>query len=81
MIKVKQVQVMTRCKINNKWLVYHLNQAINQMESIKQVLQSTNVERDHPLDSIIGDISRGMQIRSRLVSFYEHFYHPLNLKR
>jgi hypothetical protein len=38
-----------------------------------QVLQPTNVVRDHPLDSIIGDISRGVQTRSRLTSFYEHF--------
>ena len=29
--------------------------------------------RDHPLDTIIGDISRGVQTRSRLASFYEHF--------
>jgi hypothetical protein len=38
-----------------------------------QVLQPTNVARDHPLTSIIGDISRGVQTRSRLASFYEHF--------
>jgi hypothetical protein len=38
-----------------------------------QVLQPTNVTRDHPLDSIIGDISRGVQTRSRLASFCEHF--------
>ena len=38
-----------------------------------QVLQPTNVARDHPLDSIIGDISRGVQIRSKLASFYVHF--------
>ena len=38
-----------------------------------QVVQPTNVARDHPLDSIIGGISRGVQIRSRLASFYEHF--------
>jgi hypothetical protein len=38
-----------------------------------QVLQSTNIARDHPLDSIIGDISRGVQTRSRLTSFCEHF--------
>ena len=38
-----------------------------------QVLQPTNVSRDHPLDTIIGDISRGVQIRSRLASFCEHF--------
>jgi hypothetical protein len=31
------------------------------------------VARDHPLDSIIGDISRGVQTRLRLPSFYEHF--------
>ena len=38
-----------------------------------QVLQPTNVARDHPLDSIIGDISKGVQTRSRLASFCEHF--------
>ena len=38
-----------------------------------QVLQPTNVVRDHPLDTIIGDISRGVQTRSRLASFCEHF--------
>jgi hypothetical protein len=38
-----------------------------------QVLQPTNIARDHPLDSIIGDISRGVQTRSRLISFCEHF--------
>ena len=59
MIKIKLVQVMTKCKIN-KWLVHHLNQVSNQV----QVLQPTNVARDHPLDSIIGDISRGVQTRS-----------------
>ena len=35
MIKLKQVLVMTKCKINNKWLVHHLNQVINQMQAIK----------------------------------------------
>ena len=43
--------------------------ASNQM----QVLQPTNVARDHPLDSIISDILRGVQTRSRLASFCEHF--------
>jgi hypothetical protein len=38
-----------------------------------QVLQPINVARDHPLDSIIGDILRGVQTRSRLTPFYEHF--------
>ena len=38
-----------------------------------QVLQPTNVARDHPLDTIIGDISRGVQTRSRLALFCEHF--------
>jgi hypothetical protein len=38
-----------------------------------QVFQPTNVARDHPLDTIIGDISRGVPTRSRLTSFCEHF--------
>ena len=38
-----------------------------------QVLQPINVARGHPLDTIIGDISRGVQTRSRLALFCEHF--------
>jgi hypothetical protein len=49
-----------------------LNDQSNESNQV-QVLQPTNVARDHPLDSIIGDISRGVQIRSQLVSFCEHF--------
>jgi hypothetical protein len=37
------------------------------------ILQPTNITRDHLFDTIIGDISRGIQTRSRLASFYEHF--------
>ena len=37
------------------------------------ILQPTHIARDYPLDTIIGDISRGAQTRSRLASFYEHF--------
>ena len=37
------------------------------------ILQPTNIARDHPLDTIIGDISRGVQTRSRLASFCKHF--------
>jgi hypothetical protein len=38
-----------------------------------QVHQPTNTARDRPLDTIIGDISRGVQTRSRVASFCEHF--------
>jgi hypothetical protein len=37
------------------------------------ILQPTNIARDHPLDTIIGDISRGVQTRSRLALFCEYF--------
>jgi hypothetical protein len=37
-----------------------------------QMLQPTNIARNHPLDSIIGDIQRGVQTRSRLASFCAH---------
>jgi hypothetical protein len=37
------------------------------------ILQPTNIARDHLLDTIIEDISRGVQTRLRLASFYEHF--------
>ena len=37
------------------------------------ILQSTHIVGDHPLDTIIRDISRGVQIRLRLALFCEHF--------
>jgi hypothetical protein len=37
------------------------------------ILQPTNIARDHPLDTIIGDISKGVQTRSKLALFCEHF--------
>jgi hypothetical protein len=51
------------------------SQPNNQASASNQVsiLQPTNIVRDHPLDTIIGDISRDVQIRSRLASFCEHF--------
>jgi hypothetical protein len=36
------------------------------------ILQPINIARDHPLDTIIGHISRGVQTRSRLTLFCEH---------
>jgi phage-related protein len=37
------------------------------------MLQPTNITRDHPLNQIIGGIQSGVQTRSRLASFYEHY--------
>ena len=57
------------------WSVLLQSQPNDQASASNQVpiLQPTNVARDHPLDTIIGDISRGVQTRSRLVLFCEHF--------
>jgi hypothetical protein len=44
------------------------------------VLQPTNIARDHPLDSIVSDILRGVQTRSRLTSFCEHFSFVSSIK-
>jgi hypothetical protein len=32
-----------------------------------------SIVKDHPVAQIVGDISRGVQTRSRIASFYEHF--------
>jgi len=38
-----------------------------------QVLQPTHIARDHPFDQIVGDIRSGVETRSRLASFCEHY--------
>ena len=50
----------------------HPNDQVNTSNQVP-ILQPTNITRDHPLDTIIRDISRGVQTRSRLASFCEHF--------
>jgi hypothetical protein len=32
-----------------------------------------NVQRDHPVDNILGDIEKGVTTRSRIANFYEHY--------
>jgi hypothetical protein len=38
-----------------------------------QILQPQHIARDHPIDQIVGDIHSGVQTRSRLASFCEHY--------
>jgi hypothetical protein len=62
-------------KVQNQQVASSSSQSNDQSSASSQiqVLQPTNIARDHPLDSIIGDISKGVQTRSRLVLFCEHF--------
>jgi hypothetical protein len=32
-----------------------------------------NVQRDHPVNNIIGDVDKGVATRSRVANFYEHY--------
>ena len=52
-----------------------VNQSNDQPSSSNQVqvLQPTSIARDHPIDQIVGDIRSGVQTRSRLASFCEHY--------
>ena len=61
--------------VQDQQVVSTSSQPNDQASASDQVpmLQPTNIARDHPLDTIIKDISRGVQTRSRLASFYEHF--------
>ena len=45
----------------------------NEQDQVASTSSQPNIARDHPLDTIIGDISRGVQTRSRLASFCEQF--------
>jgi hypothetical protein len=32
-----------------------------------------NVQKDHPIDNLLGDIEKGITTRSRVTNFYEHY--------
>ena len=74
-VQVDTSQDSSSSQVQNQQVASSSSQPNDQLNASNQVqvLQPTNVARDHPLDSIIGDISRGVQIRSRLASFCEYF--------
>jgi hypothetical protein len=43
-------------------------------EPIDQPRIHHQVAKDHPIDQIMGDISKGVQTRSRVASFCQHYY-------
>ena len=70
---IKQVQV-THDNVQDQ--VASTSSQSNEQASARnqvRILQPTNIARDHPLDTIIGDISRGVQTQSRFASFCEYF--------
>ena len=69
-----QVQVLSNSNVQDQQVASISSQCNDQASASNVlILQPTHIARDHPLDTIIGDISRGVQIRSRLASFCEHF--------
>jgi hypothetical protein len=70
-----QNQASSSSQVQDQQMSSTLSQSNNQSNASNQVqvLQPTNVARDYLFDSIIGDISRGIQTRSRLTLFCEHF--------
>ena len=84
-VQVDTNQANSSSQVQNQQVASSSSQSSDQSNASNQVqvLQPTNIARDHPLDSIISDISRGVQTRSRLASFCDHFslYHSLNQRR
>ena len=82
MIQIKLVQNGSHDNEQNQ-VASTSSQPNDQASTSNQVpiLQPTNIARDHLLDTIIGDISRGVQTRSRLASFYEHFSFVSSIER
>ena len=71
MIQIKLVPMALMTMSKNQ--VASTSSEPNDQESARSqvpILQPTNIVRDHPLDTIIGDISRGVQTRSILVLVY-----------
>jgi hypothetical protein len=38
------------------------------------------VQRDHPVDNILGDIKKGVTIRSRVANFYQYYSFVSSMK-
>ena len=83
-IKFKEELVMIKCKINNKWLVYHLNQVINQMQAIKcKCFNQPMLQEIIPWTLslvIFQEVCKLDQDWLHFVSI-SHLCHPLNLRR
>ena len=47
------------------------NASTSNYQTVSRIHQS--IVKDHPVDQIVGDISKGVQTRSRIASFCEHF--------
>jgi hypothetical protein len=70
-----QNQASSSSQVQDQQVASSSSQPSDQSNSSNQVqvLKPINIATDHPFDSIISDISRGIQTRSRLASFCEHF--------
>ena len=65
-----QVMMMLKCKI--KW-VHLVQPSTSTQEPIAPQRIHHVRAKYHPVDQIMGDISKGVQTRSRIASFCEHF--------
>ena len=61
---------MLKCKI--KW-VHLVQPSTSTQEPIAPQRIHHVLAKDHPVDQIMGDISKGVQTRSRIASFCEHY--------
>ena len=81
-MQVDTSQASSSSQVRNQQVASSSSQPSDQSNASNQVqvLQPSNVARDYPLDTIIGDMSRGVQTRSRLASFYEYFSFVSSIK-
>jgi TATA-binding protein-associated factor Taf7 len=54
-------------------------------EALSHLRVHQNVQRDHPVDNILGDIEKGVTTRSRVINFCEHYsfifsFEPFKIK-
>ena len=62
-VQVDTSQASSSSQVRNQQVASSSSQPSDQSNASNQVqvLQPTNIARDHPLDTIIGDISRGVK--------------------
>jgi hypothetical protein len=70
-----QVDQVTNVEMDEELIHQQINDSssTSTQDAISQPKIHNVIVKDHHIDQVVGDINKGVQTRSRLASFYEHY--------